>query len=154
MDTYFSAGRGANSRVRYLAVILALFCSAAQAWGPYPAKLERVIDGDTVQAMVQVYPDVWMDVSIRVAGENAPELHGQCAVERALALDAKKQLAGLLGDPGSPFRLTVSVLDSWRRAVGQIDNQAGVAVNAIMAQSWRPYAPGQWRDGYWCRESN
>ena len=39
----------------------------------YKAKIERVVDGDTVDALVDLGFDTWKKVRIRMMGLNAPE---------------------------------------------------------------------------------
>ena len=39
----------------------------------YNAKLDRVVDGDTVDALVDLGFDTWKKVRIRMMGMNAPE---------------------------------------------------------------------------------
>ena len=39
----------------------------------YNAKLDRVVDGDTVDALVDLGFDTWKKVRIRMHGMNAPE---------------------------------------------------------------------------------
>lgn len=69
---------------------------AAQAFGPYAVTVLRVIDGDTVEVEVSVWPDDYKRVSVRVAGVNAPELHprmGCGAMPPGAAQDACKARA-------------------------------------------------------------
>ncbi len=39
----------------------------------YNAKLDRVVDGDTIDALVDLGFDIWKKVRIRMVGMNAPE---------------------------------------------------------------------------------
>lgn len=59
--------------MRYLLLLLLLLSTGAQAHGPYPAELVRVIDGDTVVVRAEVWPGLFQEVSVRLAGVNAPE---------------------------------------------------------------------------------
>ena len=62
----------------------------------YPAEVVRVIDGDTFQARVQVWPGLSVDTKVRLRGIDAPELHARCADETQGASRARR--AG--NDPG------------------------------------------------------
>jgi endonuclease YncB( thermonuclease family) len=62
----------------------------------YPAEVIRVLDGDTFEARVQVWPGVEITTKIRLRGIDAPELKARCAEERVLAESARDVLAALL----------------------------------------------------------
>jgi endonuclease YncB( thermonuclease family) len=64
--------------------------------GPVSAHLVRVIDGDTIEVLARIWPDHYVETLVRLAGIDAPELHGHCAEERAQALRAKTRLGALL----------------------------------------------------------
>jgi endonuclease YncB( thermonuclease family) len=66
--------------------------------GPVRATISRVIDGDTFVADAHVWPGETVQVSIRIRGIDAPELHSRCPAERAAAEKARDALARLLGD--------------------------------------------------------
>ena len=77
-----AASAGAESR-RYVA-------------GPVAAHLVRVVDGDTIEVLARIWPDHYVETLVRLAGIDAPELHGRCADEIAQAERAKARLAALL----------------------------------------------------------
>jgi len=62
----------------------------------YHAKLERVVDGDTVDALVDLGFDTWKKVRIRMMGMNAPESRTRDLEEKARGLAAKDRLAEIL----------------------------------------------------------
>lgn len=66
--------------------------------GPYRAKVERVVDGDTLAARVTVWLGQEIEVLVRVRGIDAPELRGDCDSEELRAAEATAALAGLVGD--------------------------------------------------------
>ena len=49
----------------------------------YNAKLDRVVDGDTVDALVDLGFDTWKKVRIRMQGMNAPESRTRDLEEKA-----------------------------------------------------------------------
>jgi len=63
-----------------LAIILSALVSGAQAtedYGPYKAKVLRVIDGDTVQIEAAIWPGLIQRTKLRLAGVNTPEKRGR-----------------------------------------------------------------------------
>jgi endonuclease YncB( thermonuclease family) len=62
----------------------------------YPAEVVRIIDGDTFQVRVQVWPGLSVDAKVRLRGIDAPELHARCADEYAKAQAARR----VGNDPG------------------------------------------------------
>jgi endonuclease YncB( thermonuclease family) len=66
----------------------------------YPAEVVRVIDGDTFEARVQVWPGVAIDTKVRLRDIDAPELHARCDDERVRAEAARAALTALLADGG------------------------------------------------------
>lgn len=78
--------------------IICCFCFttslAAQNFNisPYKAKLDKVIDGDTVWVLYHN-----KIVKLRLYGIDAPEREGKCLKERKLALKAKNKLEKLIG---------------------------------------------------------
>jgi endonuclease YncB( thermonuclease family) len=70
---------------------------AAQMIGTgQPAEVLRVIDGDTFEARVRIWPDMDVTTRVRLRGIAAPELHAHCAEERAKALAAREALSRIL----------------------------------------------------------
>ena len=64
----------------------------------YNAKLDRVVDGDTVDALVDLGFDTWKKVRIRMVGMNAPESRTRDLEEKARGIAAKIRLEELLGE--------------------------------------------------------
>jgi len=57
--------------------------------GPIPARVLRVIDGDTIVVRVRIWLGQDIDTQVRLDGVDAPELKGQCSHERRLAEKAR-----------------------------------------------------------------
>jgi endonuclease YncB( thermonuclease family) len=64
----------------------------------HPAEVLRVIDGDTFEARVRVWPGMEITTRVRLRGVDAPELHARCDNERMKALAARDALARLLAE--------------------------------------------------------
>jgi endonuclease YncB( thermonuclease family) len=66
----------------------------------YPAEIVRVIDGDTFEARVRVWPGVDINTKVRLRNVDAPELHARCADELTKAQAARAALQTMLGAGG------------------------------------------------------
>jgi micrococcal nuclease len=84
----------------------------------YNAKLDRVVDGDTVDALVDLGFDTWKKVRIRMHGMNAPESRTRDLEEKARGLAAKNRLIELL-DSGE-FILVSHGVGKYGRCLGEI----------------------------------
>ena len=62
----------------------------------YNAKLDRVVDGDTVDALVDLGFNTWKKVRIRMHGMNAPESRTRDLEEKARGIASKIRLEELL----------------------------------------------------------
>ena len=83
-----------------VAVLILLAVAFRQAWayGPYDADLVRVLDGDTVQVDVRLWPGLAQRINLRVNGIDTPEKRTRnlCEKEKGLAATAyaEQMLAG------------------------------------------------------------
>jgi len=66
--------------------------------GPIPARLVRVIDGDSVVVDARIWPGQWVRTTVRLAGIDTPELRSGCAAERLAGDEARKAAIALLSD--------------------------------------------------------
>jgi endonuclease YncB( thermonuclease family) len=116
----------------------------------HPAEVLRVIDGDTFEARVRVWPGIEITTKIRLRGIDAPELtRARCQEERDRAIAARDALAAILdqGDVGVS-RVALDkygghvLADAWTRATPDI---SAALLNAGLARS---YSGGR-RDS-WC----
>lgn len=64
--------------------------------GPIPAKVLRVVDGDTVQVRARIWLSQDVETSVRIAGIDTPEKRGKCDTERHAAERAEAFTAGKL----------------------------------------------------------
>lgn len=56
----------------------------------YHAKIINVVDGDTVDALIDVGFDIWLKDRLRLYGINTPEMHSKIPDERLRAIAAKQ----------------------------------------------------------------
>jgi endonuclease YncB( thermonuclease family) len=105
------SGRSVGSLLKHIAlaalglvVLLAPYFLAsargAELEGPVAAHVVRIIDGDTVAVEAQIWINQRIDVDVRLAGIDAPEIgtHARCDFERDKADQAKAYLASLIDD--------------------------------------------------------
>ena len=86
----------------------------------YNAKTLRVVDGDTVDAMIDLGFDTWKKVRIRMHGINAPESRTRDLEEKKRGLAAKARLTELLEDADNKFILVSHGVGKFGRCLGDI----------------------------------
>lgn len=86
----------------------------------YNAKLDRVVDGDTVDALVDLGFDTWKKVRIRMMGINAPESRTRDKEEKKRGLASKKYLIDLIESNESMFILKSHGVGKYGRCLGEI----------------------------------
>jgi endonuclease YncB( thermonuclease family) len=126
-----------------------LSATAIFSRGIYPAEVLRIVDGDTFEARVQVWPGIAITTRVRLRGIDTPELKARCPQERVKAEAARAKLAALLSQGG--VELSRIGLDKFG---GRIDAAAStrftpdVSAAILQAGLGRSYAGGR-REG-WC----
>jgi endonuclease YncB( thermonuclease family) len=115
----------------------------------YPAEVLRIIDGDTFEARVRVWPGLDVNTKVRLRNVDAPELHARCADEQAKAQAARTALETILAAGG--VSLSQVGIDKYG---GRVDalvatrDTADVSA-ALLSGGWaRNYDGG--RRGGWC----
>ncbi len=63
-----------------------------------PTQVLRVIDGDTFEARVRIWPGMDVTTKVRLRGIDAPELRARCENERMKAVAARDALADILSE--------------------------------------------------------
>lgn len=86
---------------------------AAATYGPYEAELLRVVDGDTYDLRVRIWPHPLYDppIRVRLANADTPEVAGAPACEQALAARAADHARMLLQN-GRRLQIVDVVADS------------------------------------------
>jgi len=115
----------------------------------YPAEALRVIDGDTFEARVRVWPGLDVDTKVRLRGVDAAELHARCAGELAQAQAARAALQKILAEGG----VTVSRvgIDKYGGRVDATIATRGTAdVSAALLNGGFARAYNGGRRGSWC----
>jgi endonuclease YncB( thermonuclease family) len=115
----------------------------------YPAEVLHVIDGDTFQARVRVWPGLDVDTKIRLRDVDAAELHARCAGELAQAQAARSALESLLAEGGVAIsRVGVDKYGGRVDATVSTRNTADVSAALLKGGYARSYDGG--KRGSWC----
>ena len=85
----------------------------------YKAKLLRVVDGDTVDAEIDLGFDVSVKKRIRLVGINTPECRTRDLKEKALGLAAKDRVKAILVE-NPKFTLESTKIGKFGRVLGNI----------------------------------
>ena len=86
----------------------------------YKAKLVRVVDGDTLDALVDLGFDVWIKRRIRLAGIDAYESRTRDKKEKVKGLAAKARLLEILDQNNQEFYLISHGVGKYGRCLGEI----------------------------------
>ncbi len=86
----------------------------------YRAKLDRVIDGDTVDAMIDLGFNTWVHKRIRLLGIDAPETRTRDLREKEAGLQTKERLTGLLAASEGEFVVESHGVGKYGRCLGTI----------------------------------
>ena len=86
----------------------------------YNAKVIRVVDGDTIDAMVDLGFGTWKKVRIRMHGINAPESRTRNLEEKKKGLAAKARLIEMLEENENHFILISHGVGKFGRCLGEI----------------------------------
>ena len=86
----------------------------------YNAICTRVVDGDTVDAMIDLGFGVHVKKRIRLAGINAPESRTRDKQEKILGLAAKDRLVAMMESADNKFELESQELGKYGRVLGKL----------------------------------
>ena len=89
----------------------------------YRGKLERVVDGDTIDALIDVGFDIWIKKRIRYSGIDTWESRTRDLEEKAKGLEAKarnKELLEKVSSKSGQFRLKSYGVGKYGRVLGEI----------------------------------
>ena len=112
----------------------------------YRAKLERVVDGDTIDALIDVGFDIWVKKRIRYMGIDTWESRTRDLDEKAKGLAAKernKELLEKVSSKSGYFRLKSHGVGKYGRVLGQIyimdSNGVQIDINQTLIQEGHAY---------------
>jgi endonuclease YncB( thermonuclease family) len=115
----------------------------------YPAEVLRVIDGDTFEARVHVWPGLDVNTKIRLRNIDAPELHARCADEAAKAQAARTALETMLAAaPVTVSRIGIDKYGGRVDALAATRDTPDISTALLTGGFARSYDGG--RRGSWC----
>ena len=85
----------------------------------YNIELLRVVDGDTIDAKIDLGFDVWVKKRVRFSGVNTPECRTKDLEEKAKGLAAKDRVKQLL-EGSNKIRLISHGVGKFGRCLGEI----------------------------------
>ncbi len=86
----------------------------------YNAKTTKVVDGDTVDALVDLGFDTWKKVRIRFYGIDAYESRTRDLEEKEKGLAAKQRVIDVLNENDNEFTLKSHGVGKYGRCLGEI----------------------------------
>jgi micrococcal nuclease len=86
----------------------------------YKGKLIKVIDGDTIDAMIDLGFNTWISLTIRLNGFNAPESRTKDLNEKKKGLEAKERLIQILLENKNEFVLISHGVEKYGRCLGEV----------------------------------
>lgn len=142
----------------YLAPLLLLLATfplsgpkaAERLAGPVEAEVLRVIDGDSMVVRARIWLGQTVEIHVRLAGIDTPELRGKCAEEKERAAAARDALALLVAE--GPVRLSDVETDKYGgRVLARVaTHRHGDLARALIAGGHARAYEGGARGG-WCR---
>ncbi len=118
--------------------------------GPVPARVLRVVDGDTLAVKARVWPGHEVAVLVRLAGIDAAESHAACVRAREIAHRAHAFL-GARVVAGDEVRLRDVRLGKYAgRVVARVETAAGEDLGAALLEARLARAYDGGRRRAWC----
>jgi endonuclease YncB( thermonuclease family) len=115
----------------------------------YPAQVVRVLDGDTFEARVNVWPGLDTTTKVRLRGIDAPELRARCPQELAKAQAARDALIAIL-DEGAVGVARVTLDKYGGRVVADASTRKTADVSAALLRLGLVRGYGGGRRESWC----
>lgn len=117
--------------------------------GPLTARVLDVLDGDTVNVRIKVWMGQDIETSVRIAGMDAPEIHGKCTREQVMAKEAKDELAQLLA--GGEIKIFDARLEKYAgRVVARAETVGGIKIREHMIEKGLARAYKGKKRAPWC----
>ena len=86
----------------------------------YNAKIDRVVDGDTIDVIIDLGFSVWKKMRVRMEGINTPESRTRDLEEKKRGLAAKDRLKSILEFNNNKCILKVSGVGKYGRALATV----------------------------------
>ena len=138
--------------IMLILLLVAATAQAGETYGPYRAEVVRVIDGDTVEVAVHLWPGLAQQISLRLDGVNTPEKRGAPLCERIVAERAEAFTKRFLRLGGEVTVTGVRLGKYAGRVLGRLAVDGKDLGDALLAAGLaRPYAGG--KRGPWCDDT-
>ena len=85
----------------------------------YKIKLDRVVDGDTIDANIDLGFDIWVKKRVRFLGVNTPETRTKDLKEKAKGLAAKERVKQLL-EGSNKIQLNSKGVGKYGKVLGEL----------------------------------
>jgi micrococcal nuclease len=86
----------------------------------YKGKCIRVVDGDTIEGMIDLGFNTWITITIRLDGINTPESRTRDLNEKKRGLASKERLSQLLAENGNEFTLISHGIEKYGRCLAEV----------------------------------
>lgn len=86
----------------------------------YNAKVKRIVDGDTLDAYIDLGFDVWVVKRIRLMGIDTPESRTRDKVEKRYGKGAKHRLVAMLEQSDNKFTVKSHGTGKFGRVLGEL----------------------------------
>jgi micrococcal nuclease len=86
----------------------------------YKGKCTKVVDGDTLEAMVDLGFDVWISITIRLDGINTPESRTKNKEEKVKGLAAKARLQQIMDANQNDFTFISHGVEKYGRCLAEV----------------------------------
>tara|TARA_R100000900_G_scaffold127740_4_gene102686 strand:+ start:877 stop:1245 length:369 start_codon:yes stop_codon:yes gene_type:complete len=101
----------------------------------YNIKLDRVVDGDTIDANIDLGFDIWVKKRVRFLGVNTPETRTKDLEEKAKGLAAKDRVKQLL-EGSNKIQLNSHGVGKYGRVLGElhidvVDGQEKITLESV-----------------------
>lgn len=109
-----------------MAIATPTFADDVKYPGPYQADVLNVYDGDTITALVHMWPDISIEVGIRLADIDTPEIRGRCKAEEEAAIQARNFVVNMVENSNN--RIWVRNIETGKyagRVIGNVLTETG-----------------------------
>lgn len=114
-----------------------------------PAEVLRIIDGDTFEARVHVWPGLDITTKVRLRGIDAPEMKAMCPQERVQAEAAREALRAVLAE-GAVGVFDVSLDKYGGRVIANAATRTTPNISSSLLAKGAAHQYGGGRRAGWC----
>ena len=105
----------------------------------YKARLERVVDGDTIDASIDLGFDIWYKSRIRLSGIDTWESRTRDLEEKKKGLQAKARTKELLSSKKFTLKTSKDGKGKFGRILGEVITAEGINLNETLIKEGHAY---------------